>query len=85
MPLVVRRGDTSSHGGAVISGSAKYQIEGASVARIGDILACPIHGQNPIVTGSGKYQCEGSPIARHGDRTACGARLISGARKYSFD
>lgn len=85
MPLIVRLGDTSDHGGKVITGASKWRCEGQAIARKGDILACPIHGPNPIVEGSGKWRCEGQPIARDGDTTECGARLISGANKWICD
>lgn len=81
MPLVVRLGDTSTHGGTVITSAAKSVFEGKLGARIGDILACPIHGPNPIVEGSPNTICEGKELARHGDHTACGAALISGATR----
>jgi uncharacterized Zn-binding protein involved in type VI secretion len=79
MPLVVRLGDAGSHGGSVTSAAAKWKCEGAAIARVGDIYACPIHGPNPIVGGSPNWRCEGAAIARNGDATACGASLISGA------
>lgn len=82
MPLIVRLGDTSSHGGTVISSAAKWQVEGALVARKGDLHSCPIHGVTPIISGSAKYGCEGEPIARDGDLCGCGAVLISGASKW---
>lgn len=81
MPLWVRLGDTSSHGGAVTTSASKTLCEGALVAREGDILSCPIHGPNPIVGHSQKYMVEGKFVARHGDATACGASLVSGATK----
>lgn len=81
MPLIVRLGDTSSHGGAVITAASKSFAEGARIARVGDILLCPVHGPQPIVEGSGNSLCEGANIARHGDAVACGATLISGASK----
>ena len=82
--LIVRLGDTSDHGGAVVSSNTKWPCEGALIARKGDMFSCPIpgHGVNPIVTDSGKWKCEGMPIARQGDKTACGASLISGANKW---
>jgi len=79
MPLVIRLGDTSTHGGAVVTSAARTHYENKLAARIGDILDCPIHGPNPIVEGSAKQIVEGSPLARHGDHTACGAALISSA------
>lgn len=87
MPLIVRLGDTSSHGGTVISSASKWRAEGALIARKGDMHSCPIpgHGVTPIVSGSGKYQCEGQPIARDGDTCGCGAVLISGAAKWDCE
>ena len=85
MPLVIRLGDTGSHGGKVVTAAATWRAEGAMIARKGDLYDCPIHGVNPIVDGSSRYTCEGQPIARHGDHTQCGATLISGAAKWSFE
>lgn len=85
MPLIARLGDAGSHGGLITTSAAKWECEGALIARRGDTYACPIHGSNPIVGGSGKFICEGEPIARHGDATACGATLISGASRWSCD
>lgn len=81
MPLICRLGDTSTHGGAIVTSASKSLVEGALIAREGDILNCPIHGPNPIVEHSSKMLCEGKYVARQGDATACGAALISGATK----
>ncbi|MBB4042015.1 putative Zn-binding protein involved in type VI secretion [Microvirga flocculans] len=85
MPLIVRKGDTGTHGGQVGTGASRWRCEGAPIARVGDIYLCPEHGPNPIETGSTKWRCEGAPIARHGDVTACGAVLISGAQRWQCD
>lgn len=85
MPLIVRLGDSSTHGGAVISSASKWRCEGPLIARLGDMFNCPLHGINPIASGSGKHICEGAPIARQGDVTACGASLISGASKWTCE
>lgn len=85
MPMIIRMGDTSTHGGAVTTAAQKVLAEGARVARVTDILSCPIHGPNPIVEGSEKLWAEGQKVARHGDHTACGAALISGATKTDID
>lgn len=87
MPLIVRLGDTSSHGGTVISSADRWSCEGKLIARKGDLHSCPIpgHGVMPIVSGSSKFICEGDPVARTGDTTGCGASLISGATKWLCD
>lgn len=81
MPLIARLGDTSTHGGEIITAAQDVYCEGARVARKGDILNCAIHGPQPIVEHSDKNWAEGQPVARHGDAAACGALLISGAVK----
>lgn len=81
MPLVVRLGDSGTHGGAVVTSASKSYAEGSLIARQGDIYACPLHGPNAITGGSPDTICEGAAVARHGDSTACGASLISGASK----
>ena len=84
MPKVARLGDTSDHGGAIITSCSKWRDTGALIARKTDILNCPIHGPNPIVEGSSVWKCEGQPIARDGDETECGAKLIAGG-KWDID
>lgn len=84
MPLIARLGDTSSHGGSIVTSASKTYCEGQLIARKGDILNCPIHGPQPIVGHSSKLKVEGKFCARNGDVAACGATLISGATK-SYD
>jgi uncharacterized Zn-binding protein involved in type VI secretion len=74
-----RLGDTSTHGGAIITASHNTRVNGIPEARLGDILLCPLHGPNPIVTGAPRAQVNGRLIARIGDLTACGAALSSGS------
>jgi uncharacterized Zn-binding protein involved in type VI secretion len=78
---VARLGDTSDHGGAIVSSAARTTVEGALVARVGDILDCPLHGANPIVTGSPRFTCEGELVARTTSVAACGATILGGATK----
>lgn len=85
MPLIVRLGDTSDHGGQVISANDRWTCEGPLIARLGDLFDCPVHGVNPIAQGSDIWRCRSQPIARHGDHTSCGAALVSGAVKWTCD
>lgn len=82
---VARLGDTGTHGGAIVTAATKTTCEGALVARLMDVYACPIHGPNPITSGSPKWTTEGQLTARTGSTTACGATIIGGATKTFCD
>lgn len=76
---VVRLGDSTSHGGKVISASPTHLIDNVGIARVGDQVACPIpgHGINPIVEGAPTYLIGGRMVALQGHHSACGCTLIS--------
>ena len=78
-----RLGDTSSHGGTIVTGSLTTLVNGRPAARMGDMHVCPIpyHGVTPIITGSLNTTTDGRPNARVGDVTGCGAVIVIG----SFD
>ena len=74
---VIRLGDKTSHGGTVLEASAESDSGGIGMARVGDKVSCPIHGNGAIVEGDMTMIVDGKPVARHGDKTACGALLIA--------
>jgi uncharacterized Zn-binding protein involved in type VI secretion len=74
----IRLGDRTSHGGTVVEASAMSDIDGIGIARIGDKVTCPVHGDQTIVGGDMTLVVDGKPVARHGDEIGCGARLIAG-------
>jgi len=75
----VRLGDSSSHGGTVITASSRVRVGGVLVARAGDLHSCPVpgHGITAITTGAARCKVEGSPVARDGDVVGCGAVLLA--------
>jgi len=80
---IITVGDTTTHGGVVISGSPACKIRDRAIARLGDLVNCPQHypdgrphGINPIVQVRGRYKVGGIPGACAGDLTACGCALI---------
>ena len=81
MPAVARLGDTSSHGGTIISSASKTRVNGILVARVGDSHSCPLpgHGVTPILTGSSNFKCESSATAVVGSVCGCGAVINSGS------
>jgi len=76
-----RLGDTSDHGGRIITGATRTFINGAPAARKGDLHSCPIegHGITAIETGSERTFIEGQSTARIGDSVGCGAIITSGS------
>ncbi len=76
-----RLGDSSSHGGVIITAASRTMVNGVPVARMGDLHVCPIpgHGVTSIVTGSATTQTEGKPNARLGDQCGCGAVIVAGS------
>lgn len=76
---VVRLGDKTTHGGAVISASPIHTVRGIGIARVGDMVTCPQpgHGSNPIIEGSPTFSIGGRKVALHGHKAACGCSLIA--------
>lgn len=80
-------GDSTDHGGKVISGSPTRDIDGKAIARRGDQVSCPQlypggkpHGINKIITGHNAVTVDGVPVAIHGSTTECGCKLIGRSR-----
>jgi uncharacterized Zn-binding protein involved in type VI secretion len=76
-------GDSTNHGGKVISGSPTHQIHGRAIARLGDKVDCPQsypggkpHGVNKIVTAHETLTADGVPVAVEGCTTECGCKLL---------
>lgn len=79
MLAIVRIGDKTTHGGAVLTGSGTMKFGGVGVARKGDKVSCPIEGHGPttIVEGNPNYLDQGIPVAFQGHKCGCGCTLIS--------
>ena len=77
MTQLARLGDSSDHGGTIITASANYTAEGITGALVGDLHSCPAHGVTPL-TSESIVICLGRQIVRIGDRAACGAAIITG-------
>jgi len=88
---IILLGDTTSHGGTVISawgrdGPVPYDIDGIPVACIGDKVTCPKHkGTHEIVQGASgpPFTLAGKPVAREGDQVSCGAVLVSNGQSHA--
>lgn len=77
MPAVTCLGDETTHGGKVISASSTMYIEGAKVALVGDIVSCPLHGNNLIKQGEPTLLDNGVQVVTHDCICECGCKIIS--------
>ncbi|MFL9904223.1 PAAR domain-containing protein [Paraburkholderia fungorum] len=84
MPAVARLGDTSSHGGTIVSASSNLIVNGQGAARAGDLHSCPIpgHGTTPLSSSSTSTN-GGKSLVRVGDTAGCGAVITSGSPNVS--
>ncbi|WP_250495420.1 PAAR domain-containing protein [Caballeronia sp. GAWG1-1] len=79
-------GDSTTHGGRIITGSDTMDIDGRKGARVGDLVSCPEHGVNPIIQGSDMLtDTNGKHVALDGHLTACGSRIIALGDHGSID
>lgn len=77
---LIRLGDTTDHGGEVLTASNWMKFGGIPIARIGDKVRCSLHPEtnpNIIIEGDEKPKDHGIPVARQGHHTTCGCSLIS--------
>ncbi|MGE8164954.1 PAAR domain-containing protein [Paraburkholderia sp. NPDC080076] len=74
-------GDTTSHGGKVISGSPSSTWSAAEIpiARKGDRVTCPLCAPHLFEIAEGLDGCDdfGQPMAVEGHKTTCNAILIA--------
>ncbi|EKD26199.1 MAG: hypothetical protein ACD_79C01310G0007 [uncultured bacterium] len=82
--LVIVVGDTTSHGGMVVSGNDILEVEGKAAACVGDAVHCPHHGETKIIEGFSGFVIESYNIAYDGCKTSCGAVLIAGKQSIFF-
>jgi uncharacterized Zn-binding protein involved in type VI secretion len=80
--LAIVVGDTTTHGGEVLTGAPKRRIMGLPMAHLGSDVVCPIHGATKIITAQKHYRVDEMPLAVEGDLTSCGAFLIAGKQKF---
>lgn len=69
--------DKTTHGGVILNGSDRIKVKGRRAARRGDLVSCPVHGENRILGGTTRITDCGVPLAQDGDSTECGSVLIA--------
>lgn len=70
-------GDKLTHGAVIVTGSPTRKANGQQVARLGDMVDCPLHGMNPIVQIIANMPyTDGSPTAHETAKAQCGAIIL---------
>jgi uncharacterized Zn-binding protein involved in type VI secretion len=76
-PFIVL-GDSTDHGGTVVSASSTFTTMGKQIARVGDQVSCPrCRGVHVIAEGDPSMTDGGMAVAYDGCKTTCGAKLIA--------
>lgn len=80
MAKIVRLGDTSDHGGVMISAGSTVLVNGIPMCMDQDMHSCPIrgHGITPVA-GTASYKGAGKGGVKTGDKAGCGAVIITGS------
>jgi uncharacterized Zn-binding protein involved in type VI secretion len=79
---VIRVGDPTSKGGAVLSSGAPHCTTGGiAVALVGDPCSCGTDCR--IATGDPQHTINGVPVAYEGCLTTCGATLMASVLSFS--
>lgn len=80
---VIRLGDDTSHGGKVVTASARKTIDGIPAALWGDRCSCPIEGYDACAICGGEPEAlyGGLSVAREWHKTGCGAVFMPFQRR----
>lgn len=83
---VTRVGDLGEHGAVVITGRDNHYVEGLPIARIGDLVNCPIHGIQQIIASTAPTVFTNNGQNSHvGSIAECGAMIITGSENMYND
>ncbi len=83
MRAIVRKGDSTDHGGTVLEGFDNASLEGRPASGVGHKVSCTkCGGTFAIVQGSSQYAIDGRGVALDGMKTSCGASLIASQQGF---
>lgn len=83
---VIRKGDTTTHGGTVIEGIDDYLVYDKPIACKTHMVLCPLcKGTFPIIEGVETVPIRGKYPAVEGMKTSCGAMLIASQSEYKIE
>lgn len=87
---IIRKGDTTSHGGTVLEGTENATIDGREIAGVGHKVTCPlckgVFTISPDLLGRRfPHRIHDRDTAVEGMRTTCGAVLIASQSNSTID
>lgn len=78
MGNTVKVGDSSDHGGVMVSASSSFSVNGASICVDQDMHVCPIPGHGTTqVSATSSVRNKGKKIIKVGDVAGCGATIVT--------
>lgn len=81
-----RVGDIGTHGAKIITGDEHHWLNDRKIARVGDLVKCPIHGINKIIAQSALINTNEDRKTSHlASITKCGAKIITGSDDHITD
>lgn len=82
MKRIIRKNDTTTHGGQILEAFSNTNLNGHPIVGVGHLVFCPLClGTFPILQGSETFTMNGTAVALEGIPTACGATLVAGDPK----
>lgn len=83
---IIRKGDSTTHGGTVIEGIDSYLVFDKPIACEGHMVTCPqCKGTFPIIEGVKGKSILGKNPAVEDMHTACGAKLIASQDQFQLE
>ena len=80
MSEIVRLGDSSDHGGKMVSATGLFTVNGIVVCVDGDSHRCPIIGHGTTsVSSKNTLKSNSKSVIRVGDTAGCGATINQGS------
>jgi len=84
---MVRLGDSSSHGGVMITATGLGKANGEAICVSGNLHQCPIsgHGTTAVTSTSSATKTNDEYVLRVGDVAGCGAVITGGSSNVLSD
>ncbi|CAE6854518.1 hypothetical protein R75461_07640 [Paraburkholderia nemoris] len=78
-------GDPTTHGGRIVTASSTFSLDDRKAALLGDLVSCPLHGDNELTEAGEGMTDEGKPMIMSGCHSRCGSMVLPGESGVSIE